>query len=200
MKEFIKRNRYYVLFIFIIGATIGMVFSLTLAEIVEKTADDKFCGYCHIMQPMVKSFLQDSHGGNNKVGFKAKCVDCHLPHNNVTHYLFEKARLGINDVIGNVFFDPKNHVNWEEKRKEAKNYVPDSGCSHCHSNLRDATSSNLKAFLPHRDYFEKYTTKTCVECHANEVGHKNLSKHLKDYLKDNYRPYPNSPNKDGLSQ
>ncbi|WP_104748755.1 cytochrome c3 family protein [Helicobacter cetorum] len=190
MKELIRKNRYLVLLIFVLGGIVGMIFSLISAEMIEKTADDKFCGSCHIMQPEVNAFLQDTHGGNNKVGFKARCVDCHLPHDSVTHYLIQKAKSGLNDVIGNTFFNPKTHVNWEERRREAKRFVPDSGCLHCHGNLRNATQSNLKSFLPHRDYFEKYTTKTCVECHINKVGHKNLSQHLKNYLKEDYRPYP----------
>lgn len=46
----------------------------------------------------------------------------------------------------------------------------------------------MKAFLPHRDYFEKLTKKHCVECHLDEVGHKNLSIHLKKFLKEDYKP------------
>lgn len=128
------------------------------------------------MKPMHEAFLHDVHGGNNSVGFKAECVSCHLPHDNVANYLFVKARNGISEVAINFLGSPEK-INWQEKRKDRKHFVYDSGCLSCHGNLQKATTQAGKSFLPHRDYFAKRTTKTCVECHEN-VGHKALGLYL----------------------
>ncbi|WP_104695135.1 cytochrome c3 family protein [Helicobacter salomonis] len=187
--ETLKGKRYLLFWIFVGGCMAGVFLSVLTVQAVEWTADDKFCGICHIMKPEIDAYHLDKHGGNNAVGFKARCVDCHLPHNNVVSYFVRKAILGMEDVYGNVFKDP-NKLDWEKNRRRATEYVFDSGCLHCHSSLMRATSSNMKSFLPHRDYFEGLSQKKCVECHLDEVGHKNLGLHLREYLKDNYKPYP----------
>lgn len=81
-------------FIFLLAcvtALMGLGISLLGAEVVKKTGDEAFCGSCHDMQPMVKTFQQDTHGGNNAHGFTAECVDCHLPHNSTLGYLVSKG-------------------------------------------------------------------------------------------------------------
>jgi len=156
---------------------LGMIFSLATAEGVHATSDAKFCGSCHVMEPMVAAYREDVHGGNSHHGVTATCVDCHLPHDSVFGYLMAKTASGIKDVWGNVVLDPSK-IDWEERRSHREHFVYDSGCLNCHKNLDEATKSNMKAFLPHRDYFMGVTNVTCVACHEN-VGHKNLGLHLK---------------------
>ena len=173
-KKFLKLS-----FIVSTGILIGMLLSLFTAHMVEETSDGEFCGSCHTMEPMVKAFEQDIHGGNNRVGFKATCTDCHLPHNNVVNYMFQKSLTGMHDVWVQNFGDLEN-IDWQEKRKHRKSFVYDSGCLKCHKNLKDATMGNHKAFNGHKAYFSKKDELglTCVSCHEN-VGHKNLSDYLK---------------------
>ncbi|WP_120944711.1 MULTISPECIES: cytochrome c3 family protein [Helicobacter] len=187
--ETLKSKKYFVFWIFVGGCVLGVFLSVLTVQAVEWTADDKFCGICHIMTPELEAYHADRHGGHNHVGFKARCVDCHLPHDNVVHYFVSKTILGIEDVYGNTLKDPKK-FDWEKNRRRASEYVFDSGCLHCHDNLMRASASNMKSFLPHRDYFEGLSHKKCVECHIDEVGHKNLGLHLREYLKDHYQPYP----------
>ena len=131
------------------------------------------------MQPMVKAFKDDIHGGNNRVGFRATCTDCHLPHDGVTNYMFQKSLTGMHDIWVETFDDTKK-INWQAKRNHRKHFVYDSGCLRCHKNLKDATASNQKAFIAHKSYFMKKEELglNCVSCHEN-VGHKNLSEYLK---------------------
>lgn len=173
-----KRSKFFIFMIFILGGLIGLGISLATAEIVQKTGDDKFCSSCHVMEPMRDAYLNDTHGGKNRVGIKAKCADCHLPHDSAFAYTYQKAKNGISEAWQMVFDKPEAY-DWEAKRRNKKNFVYDSGCINCHHNLENATSSNMKSFLPHRDYFNGMSQKTCVECHEN-VGHKNLGIHLKD--------------------
>ena len=162
-----------------VGILIGMLLSLFTAHMVEETSDEEFCGSCHSMEPMVKAFRDDIHGGNNRVGFKATCTDCHLPHDGVANYMFQKSLTGMHDVYVETFGDLEK-INWETKRKERRHFVYDSGCLRCHKNLREATLSNHKALIAHKAYFDKKDEidLSCVTCHEN-VGHKNLSEYLK---------------------
>lgn len=163
--------------VFIAGGAIGMLVSLGIAQMIHMTGDDKFCVSCHVMEPMRDAYLNDIHGGKNRVGVKADCVACHLPHNNVLNYVFRKAYNGATEAAAMVFSDPYKY-DWETRRKNRKHFVYDSGCISCHKELKTATNSNLKSFLPHRDYFNGASKKTCAECHEH-VGHKNLGLHLK---------------------
>lgn len=161
----------------IIGIIIGIVFSSVTYMGVEETGGARFCGSCHTMEPFVVSDQMNVHGGNNPFGFRAKCTDCHLPHNNLPNYLFTKAITGFNDVWVESFYNTAK-IDWSEKLKNPGRFVYDSGCLKCHSNLQAETLSNPRAFLPHRAYFAKTTTKTCVDCHSN-VGHKYLSEFIR---------------------
>lgn len=169
--------------VFIIGGVVGLASSLGIAELFEVTASDSFCGTaCHFMRPMYEAYLGDVHGGANKDGVKAKCVDCHLPHTSVTRYAYQKTYNGVVEGAMTLFSDPAKY-DWEANRKNREHFVFDSACLSCHSNLENATMQNHKAFLPHRKYFAKTSNKSCVSCHEN-VGHKDLGFHLKEYFGD----------------
>ncbi len=159
------------------GIFLGLLIALFSAYMFEQTSDEKFCGSCHTMTPMIKSYLQSTHGGKNKNGTKAKCTDCHLPHDGLIHYMYEKGMTGMHDVFAQMFYD-LDKINWEKKRKNREHFVYDSGCLKCHKDLQNATMPNYKAFIAHRAYFMNLVDKKCVSCHEN-VGHKNLGDYLK---------------------
>jgi len=160
----------------IIGMLVGTILSYTAAVVIQKTADDKFCATCHTMQPMIDSYHDDVHGGNNKLGFKATCLDCHLPHNSLAGYIMAKAKTGTHDVWAELTYD-KSKIDWQEKRKHASKFTYDSGCIHCHEDLEKKTMGDHKAFVAHKAYFMKDTQKTCVDCHKH-VGHHLLGKYI----------------------
>ncbi len=160
----------------VIGVIVGVLFSFATYVGVKKTAGESFCSKCHSMQPMTQAYNLDVHGGNNQFGFKAQCTDCHLPHNNLPNYLFTKAKTGLNDVFFETFTNTSK-INWSKKLKEPDKFVYDSGCLKCHSNLKEESLQNQRAFLAHRAYFAKTTTQSCVDCHSN-VGHKNLKEFI----------------------
>lgn len=142
---------------------------------IEETAGEEFCTSCHTMVPIGATYRADLHGGANNVGFAAKCVDCHVPHDNPLAYLFGKAVSGTHDAWAEMTYD-LDAIDWQAKRKHPERFVYDSGCLHCHSNLEGATMANVKAFVAHKPYFLGKTERTCANCHA--VGHKNLSRYL----------------------
>ena len=50
---------------------------------IEVTSRATFCGSCHSMEPMVNSYRDNSHGGDNPRGITAACTDCHVSHENL---------------------------------------------------------------------------------------------------------------------
>lgn len=143
---------------------------------VHATSDEKFCGSCHTMAPMVASYRNDVHGGGSERGVQAKCTQCHLPHDNSVNYMYRKARTGMHDVWAQLTYD-LDAIDWQAKREHREDYVYDSGCIKCHSDLERASEHSAKSFVAHRPYFLGTTEATCVSCHER-VGHKDLSTHL----------------------
>lgn len=157
----------------ILGTCFGVAISLVGAEMVERTSGVDFCSKCHSMEGVANAYKQDVHGGNNKLGFKAKCADCHLPHDDVFTYITAKAYTGIKDVVGEMFWaDTHDWVGNLERREE---FTYTSGCIKCH-NLDVIKYEIPKAFLAHKDFKTGKVT-SCVECHKH-VGHTNIKAHL----------------------
>jgi cytochrome c-type protein NapC len=136
------------------------------------TGDADFCESCHSMQPFVAANADNSHGGNNDYGIKAECTDCHLPHDNAVNYFFTKVETGVHDIWVETFGNPED-IDWLSKTEHREEFVYDSGCLTCHSELESATADEKE----HDDYFAGRTTSKCSTCHE-EVGHTNTKQHL----------------------
>ena len=145
---------------------------VTVETGIEISSHADFCGTCHVMEPMVNSYHDSIHGGNNPRGIMAACTDCHTSHENVVSHFASKAQSGTHDVWVTLTRD-ESTLDWQAKREEHNNYVYDSGCLTCHRKLEEATRD--KGF--HDKYFSGDIDSQCVDCHA-EVGHDNLNKYL----------------------
>lgn len=162
----------------IIIACLGVFVAASWAvvdTVIHATGDDEFCTSCHSHYPIGTSYREDVHGGNNPVGWKATCSDCHIPQDNALHYLWVKGVHGVVDPLMELIKDPYD-IDWHGNREHRTDYVYDSGCLKCHAKLQSATEGNTKSFLGHRSYFSGNDLQ-CVECHQN-VGHHRLGHHL----------------------
>lgn len=139
---------------------------------VEVTSRPNFCVSCHAMEPMVKSYHDSVHGGQNDRGIQAACTDCHVSHENVFAHFAGKAQSGTHDAWVTLTRNEAT-LDWQAKREEHNEYVYDSGCLTCHQNLEAVAGGNSY----HRGYFEGSEGLQCVDCHAG-VGHENLNMYL----------------------
>ena len=73
--------------IILVSGIIGFLVVLPVHYALEKTSGEKFCVVCHEMDPMVIAYSNDVHSGKGKSGIRAKCVDCHIPHDNLAKYV-----------------------------------------------------------------------------------------------------------------
>lgn len=157
------------IFIILVSVAFGVLMSYTAAVEIEKSEGGDFCGKCHTMDPMWEAHRASVHGGNNKYGIGAKCVDCHLPHDSIADYIITKAKIGLNDTFVE-FTSNTSEINWTKKRQNAKHFVYDSGCKSCHNTLDHSLMEKIEPSVVKK--LEQPDPKiSCIECH-DDVGHK----------------------------
>lgn len=80
-----------------------------------------FCGQCHSMKHEAATFEVSSHR-------ELDCVECHLPHDNTAHYLFEKGRTGMVDMYHEIMRDYPERIKLDA---DARKMVSEN-CARCH--------------------------------------------------------------------
>ncbi len=178
------KAKLYILMFIAIGALVGMSISYLTYYGIHETSGEKFCVSCHEMDPMVMAYKSDVHGGNGELGASAKCVDCHLPHDNLPNYIYRKAINGAVEV-GIHFFGNPDEVDFYAKHEHRDSIVYDTGCLECHGNVlnTDLASPSKQAKKMHKHYKKlKGTAKEvkCASCHF-DAGHKNLRSYMNYY-------------------
>lgn len=146
---------------------------------VHSTSGDKFCVSCHAwMDESVKAYHSSPHGGAGKLGFKADCTSCHLPHDEFkVKYIFQKAINGVSEVAYMMTHDA-DKFDWQANRARRAEFVYDSGCLSCHASFSLAGGEGARQM--HALYKQKIDSKdrlSCVSCHKI-VGHESLGKIL----------------------
>lgn len=80
----------------LIAVTAAVIALATFVYVSDATAyagtAAETCNNCHVMNPMYENYYHAAHKT------AAECADCHLPHQNVAAYYFEKGRQGAHDV------------------------------------------------------------------------------------------------------
>ncbi len=160
------------LILIVTGVVLGVAFSYVTAVEIQKTESGAFCSSCHTMKPMTIAHSNSVHGGNNRFGVSAQCIDCHLPHDTLANYILHKVKFGVRDAYREFFTDTSD-INWSRKRADAKSFVFNSGCLSCHTSLDHSSMKTLAPDVVKRA--DDRTLKTsCLECHPH-VGHKWVS-------------------------
>ncbi|MGG7049028.1 MULTISPECIES: cytochrome c3 family protein [unclassified Campylobacter] len=178
--------------IILVSGIIGFLVVLPVHYALDKTSGDKFCVVCHEMDPMVMSYQHDVHSGKGATGTKAKCVDCHIPHDNLAKYVLTKAKNGIVEGYIHFFGDP-NSIDWHKNRKNKESYVFDNGCMSCHTDILTTTASSQQAKKMHAHYTKLLNTDKeikCVSCHTT-TGHGGQMRNYLEYYKPTLKIYEN---------
>ena len=160
-------------------SSIGFVCSIFIFVLISRafyySNVPQSCISCHEMQVFYESWKLSAHGIKEKGVFKARCVDCHLPHDSFFNYVTYKIKAGVNDWWAHILRKKDTPDKWlsylvEKELKGSKKTVAfDSGCKRCHKELI-GHGIPLKAIKAHKEYLLGETEKNCVSCHK-EVGH-----------------------------
>ncbi len=152
------------------GFIAGIMFWGAFNTALEVTNTEAFCTGCHEMRNNVYQELQSTIHFSNRSGVRAKCSDCHVPHN-WTDKIARKMQAS-KEVWGKIFGTISTREKFEAKRRElaehewARLKANDSlECRNCHNfDYMDFTRQSLRASEMHSTALAS-GEKTCIDCH-----------------------------------
>ena len=148
----------------------GIVFWGGFNTALEFTNEEVFCTGCHEMRENVYQELQTTIHFSNRSGVRAKCSDCHVPHN-WTDKIARKMQAS-KEVFGKIFGTINTREKFEAKRRELAERewerlkANDSlECRNCHDfDYMDFTRQSKRASAQHSTALAS-GEKTCIDCH-----------------------------------
>ncbi|QGZ40669.1 periplasmic nitrate reductase subunit NapC [Pseudoduganella flava] len=155
----------------IVGSFIaGILFWGGFNTAMDFTNTEKFCTGCHEMRDNVYPELQRTIHFTNRSGVRAKCSDCHVPHN-WTDKMARKMQAS-KEVWGKIFGTIDTREKFEEhrlmlaqhewRRLKANNSLE---CRNCHQfESMDFTRQSPRAANAHSTHLAS-GQKTCIDCH-----------------------------------
>ena len=152
------------------GFIMGIIFWGGFNTAMELTNTEEFCTGCHEMRDNVYEELQATIHFTNRSGVRAKCSDCHVPHN-WTDKIARKMQAS-KEVWGKIFGTIDTREKFLEKRLElaqhewARLKANDSlECRNCHNfDYMDFTRQSKRAAAQHSSSLAS-GEKTCIDCH-----------------------------------
>jgi len=152
------------------GFIMGIFFWGGFNTALEFTNTEEFCTGCHEMRENVYAELQHTIHFSNRSGVRAKCSDCHVPHD-WTDKIARKMQAS-KEVWGKVFGTIDTPEKFEAKRRElaerewTRLKANDSlECRNCHNfDYMDFTRQSKRASEQHSTALAK-GEKTCIDCH-----------------------------------
>ena len=164
-------SKYYSLgFLSLGGFFMGIMFWGGFNTAMEFTNTETFCTGCHEMRDNVYEELQYTIHFSNRSGVRAKCSDCHVPHD--WTYKIARKMQASKEVWGKIFGTINTREKFLEKRLElaqhewARLKANDSlECRNCHDfEYMDFTKQSLRASNMHSTTLAS-GDKTCIDCH-----------------------------------
>ena len=154
----------------------GVLFWGGFNTALEFTNTEKFCTSCHEMRDNPYQELQPTIHFTNRSGVRAKCSDCHVPHD-WTNKMARKMQAS-KEVWGWVFGTINTRDKFLDKRLElagrewARLKANDSlECRNCHLfDSMDFTRQTRRAQFAHSTALEQ-GTRTCIDCHKG-IAHR----------------------------
>lgn len=140
MMIFLKKISWKILIILFVSAGgLGVFLAFGPPQLMAKTETTLFCASCHVMESQYEAWF---HVGAHRT---IRCVDCHLPHQNLPVYYVWKSIDGMKDVV--VFYSGRTPENISLSER-GRRFVQ-TNCIRCHF-------ERVAMINPDRD---------CWECH-----------------------------------
>jgi cytochrome c nitrite reductase small subunit len=145
MKLLKKLNWKVLVLLVILGGAVGGFLSFGPPQLMAKTESPLFCNSCHVMESRFEAWF--NVGAHRTI----RCVDCHLPHENMPAYYVWKTIDGMKDVV--VFYSGKTPQNITIS-EHGKKFVQ-ANCIRCHSERvaminQDRNCWDCHRFLQHQ--------------------------------------------------
>lgn len=155
----------------VIGSFVaGILFWGAFNTAMEATNTEKFCTGCHEMRDNVYPELQRTIHFTNRSGVRAKCSDCHVPHE-WTSKIARKMQAS-KEVWGKLFGTIDTREKFEAHRlqlaqNEWRRFKANNSleCRNCHQfESMDFTRQSKRASDAHSTQLAS-GEKTCIDCH-----------------------------------
>jgi len=163
-------------FLTIGGFIAGVIFWGSFNTALEAANTEAFCTGCHEMRNNVYQELQSTIHFSNRSGVRAKCSDCHVPHD-WTNKIARKMQAS-KEVWGKIFGTIDTREKFEENRLRLAQHEWERlksnnslECRNCHNyDSMDFTRQSPRAQAMHSKYLEN-KEKTCIDCHKG-IAHR----------------------------
>lgn len=162
----------------VVGGLGGIIFSGAFASFVEYSSTLEFCTSCHEMESTVYQEYKETHHYENRVGVRAICSDCHVPHHNWMATVWKKIN-ATSELYHHFMGKLDTREKFEEHRLEmaqsvwASMQANDSAtCRNCHSmQAMVFDKQRTRSATQHKSAIEE--GKTCIDCHKG-IAHKEV--------------------------
>ena len=160
-----------------IGAFVaGIIFWGGFNTAMEATNSEQFCTGCHEMRDNVFRELQGTIHFTNRSGVRAKCSDCHVPHD-WTDKIARKMQAS-KEVWGKIFGTINTREKFEAHRLQMAQHEwrrlksnNSLECRNCHQFASmDFTRQSKRAVDAHSGLLAT-GEKTCIDCHKG-IAHR----------------------------
>ncbi len=121
LRRFLKLK--YMLIAGVVLVAVSLFLAFGPPQLMARTESPEFCSSCHVMQSQYKAW---QHQGAHR---RERCVDCHLPHDNLATYYIWKSIDGMKDVV---FFYSGRVPERIEISEHGQGFVQ-KNCIRCHS-------------------------------------------------------------------
>ena len=135
-----KKICLYVLGAVVIIAALGLFTAFGPPGLFAKSESPEFCGSCHVLQPEYETWF---HSGAHQ---NIKCIDCHLPNDNLPHHLWAKGLEGVGDLVA----FHTGRVPEPIKLSDAGAQTVVANCRRCHNELVARINEDRRCWECHR--------------------------------------------------
>jgi len=105
-----------------------------------RSESPEFCGSCHVLQVEYETWF---HSGAHQ---NIRCIDCHLPNDNLPHHLWAKTLEGVGDVVA----FHTGRIPEPITLSEAGARVVVENCRRCHGELLARINEERRCWECHR--------------------------------------------------
>ena len=117
-----KKLRFYAIILAVIFGAGGLFASFGPPKLYAKSGTPEFCAGCHVMEAEYEAWR---HAGAHR---RIKCIDCHLPNDQIANHLTWKGIDGMWDMF--VFYSGRVPDNIGMSQRGAK--IIQGNCQRCH--------------------------------------------------------------------
>jgi cytochrome c nitrite reductase small subunit len=116
----------------IVAVAGGLVASFGPPKLYAKSETPEFCAACHVMEAQYDAWR---HQGAHR---RIKCIDCHLPNDQIVNHLFQKSYQGMWDTF--IFYSGRVPETIRLSENGVK--IVKANCERCHAETIARVSMN----------------------------------------------------------